>query len=46
MAGEFLSSLGLRPRHRAIEIVRGDIKAVLRVLYALFVKFNGAEINE
>ena len=43
LANEFLTSLGLHPRHRAIEVVRGDIKAGLRILYGLFIKFKPNE---
>ncbi len=42
LAFEFLTESGIRPRNRPSEVVKGDLKAVLRIIYCLFVKYKAA----
>ena len=41
LAFEFLTSSGIKVKNRPAEVVRGDLKAILRILYCIFVKFKG-----
>ncbi len=36
----------MRPRDRPSDVARGDLKAVLRILYCLFVKDKGEQGQE
>ncbi len=45
LAFQFLSSAGIKPRNRPADVARGDIKAILRLLYCLFVKYKNGEAD-
>ena len=41
LAYEFLEEMEIPTRNQPSEIVNGDSKAILRIVYCLFVKYHG-----
>ncbi len=45
LAFDFLRSAGIRLKNRPVEVATGDVAAVLRILYYLFVKYEGGRMS-
>ena len=40
LAYDFLATMGIPCRNRPQDVVQGDLKAILRILYSLYIKFK------